>query len=112
MNQRERHERTMEAAEDWRKASPEMAYAVTDGLAKDLAKPGRRITRTTLQQRIICEVGSPRVIRIFEVVKNEEDGGIIEAQDANGIVWACAATTEGLQQALYGMSITIIGSMR
>ena len=98
-----RLERIDRAADDIQ-SDPEIADKVVDGLVEDLAKP-RRITATRLQQRIICECGSPRVIRVLEVVPNEDDGGILTAEDATGEVWACAMDTDQLQDRLFGLTL-------
>ena len=96
---------TTEAAKDFSTAPPAMADAVVDGLAADLEKIGPRINATRIERRVVCEVGPPRGLRVFEIHINIEDGGILEAVDAVGRVWASAMTEEGLCQALYGMRL-------
>ena len=86
-------------------SDPEIADAVTDGLTADLAKHGPRITATRIERRVVCEIAPPRGMRVFEIHVNEEDGGILEARDAIGRVWASGMTEEALCQALYGMTL-------
>jgi hypothetical protein len=106
-DERKRCERIARAASsgDALAVDHQIVNAVVGGLAKDLAEPVRRITATRLEQRMICEVGSPRMIRVLEVVANDEDPCMFEARDATGRVWASAPHYAALRDRLFGMTL-------